>query len=694
VKLHLCLLFAVVLGAQSLDEGMRLFKEQNFPAAARELDRFVKSNPKNRTARYVLALSWQQTGELAKAQQHLIEIIRNEPKWGPAHYALARVYFFAGRFDDAIQSAKIALRLGEPAPRVHHLIGSIEEERGRLDAALAAFTAGGAESGRASALYKLGRYAEAQKAVESALRSDPKNPEALRVARQLTRAATPATAKAADPVRFERIPFPFRLEHNPTPEKHLVSTMAGGLAAFDYDNDGLLDLYFTNGAELPGFAKSNPKFHNRLYRNLGNWKFEDVTATAGLAGEGFSIGAAAGDFDGDGWTDLFVAGASRNLLYRNDKGRFVPVENAIANEKWSVGGAWIDYDKDGKLDLFVVNYLDWTPESPKFCGDPARNLRVYCHPKEYRGTANRLYRNLGGGKFADVSQPSGIAKHIGKGMSAAIADYDSDGHPDIFVTNDSEPNFLFRNLGDGRFEEVALTAGVALNDQGKPVSSMGVSFQDYDNDGRPDVLITALTGETFPLFRNSDGVFVDFTYPSRSGISTARRSGWGVALADLNNDGWKDIVTANSHVTDNIDQLRSETYREPNLILLNSGGRFGEPIEFGPAAPHRGLVVADLDNDGRLDIVVTVLGGEAEVWRNVTPNTGNWIGVAAPAGAKVRVAGQVQEAHTATGYNSSVAAPLHFGIGTQQSADVEVTLPNGERRELKAAPAGKVVRIQ
>lgn len=681
------LLIAVAAAAQTFEQGSRLFQERKFAEAAAALEGVVRSRPDDRAARYLLALSYQQTQAFEKAWEQLAEIVKREPKWAPGHYALARVYFFSGRFEEAIAEAKRAQELGEPQSRVQYLIGNVEEERGRLEAALAAYTKSKAQGGRASVLYKLARYEEAGKAAAAALRNDPANPEALRVLKQLKHAGRTESPAGNMRVTFERIPFSFRLEHNPTADKQLVSTMAGGLAIFDFDNDGRLDLFFTNGAALPSLKKTEPKYFNRLYRNLGNWKFEDVTKQAGLEGEGFSIGAAAADFDGDGWVDLFVAGAGRNLLYRNVEGKFVEVQNAVANEKWSVAGAWLDYDNDGRLDLFVVNYLDWTPDAPKYCGDAARNVRVYCHPKEYQGTANRLYRNLGGGKFEDVSKNSGIGAHIGKGMSAGVADYDGDGWPDLFVTNDSVPNFLFRNLGNGKFEETALLAGVSVNDMGKPLSSMGVAFRDYNNDGRPDLLVTALTGETFPLFRNAGDGFVDATYPSRSGVATARRSGWGVELADLNNDGWKDIVTANAHVTDNIELLRSEKYLEPNLLLLNNGGTFGEAAEFGPAAAHRGLAVADLDGDGRLDAVITVLGEQPEVWRNTTEETGNWISVLASIGTAVTVGKQRQDAWTATGYVSSVAAPLHFGIGAAEEVDVEATMPGGEKRTFRAVKA-------
>ena len=345
--------------------------------------------------------------------------------------------------------------------------------------------------------------------------------------------------------------------------------------------------------------------------------------------------------------------------------------------------AWIDYDRDGLLDLFIVNYLDWKVESEKYCGDRAKGVRVYCHPREYSGLPNRLYHNQGDGTFEDVSTASGIGKHIGKGMSAAILDADNDGRPDIFVTNDSMANFLFRNRGDGTFEEAALEFGVAFNEQGTAVSSMGVDARDYNNDGLPDLMVTALVGETFPLFRNTGkSSFKDVTYPSRLGLSAARRSGWGVALADLNNDGWKDVFTANSHVTDNIEQIRSERYREPSTVFLNGSGQFGAAQEIGPAAAHRGLVVADLDNDGRLDAVITVLGAPPELWRNET-NAGNWLRVKLVGhsiGARVRVGSEWQERTAAVGYASSNVDVLHFGLGSLTDVpEVEVQWPGGKR---------------
>src|SRR5579862_1678357 len=296
----------------------------------------------------------------------------------------------------------------------------------------------------------------------------------------------------------------FVLENDPTPEKRLIETMPGGVAAFDYDGDGLTDIYFTNGASLPSLEKSSPKYWNRLYRNIGGMKFQDVTQRAGVAGAGYSMAAAAADYDNDGRVDLFVAGVRKNLLYRNrGDGTFEDVTEkaGIKSDQWSIGAAWLDYDNDGFLDLFVVNYVKWSLEFNVFCGDPERGIRSYCHPRLFDGTANTLYRNQGDGTFRDVSQETGIASYVGKGMAAVVADYDQDGFPDIFVTNDKMPNFLFHNRGNGKFEEVALDAGAAMLDSGAPISGMGADFRDYDNDGLPDIAVAALAGETFPLFR-------------------------------------------------------------------------------------------------------------------------------------------------------------------------------------------------
>lgn len=493
-------------------------------------------------------------------------------------------------------------------------------------------------------------------------------------------------------------PFPHPLLHSPTPEKHLIETMPGGLAIFDFDNDGRPDLFITNGATLPTLAKL-PAQANRLYRNLGDRQWQDVTAQAGLAGRGYSIGAAAADFDGDGFTDLFVTGVRENLLYRNrGDGTFQSLP--FPSTGWSVSAGWFDYDHDGDLDLFVVNYVQWDPTQEPFCGDRKAGYRTYCHPKHYAGLANSLFRNEGQGRFTDVSQASGVGAHIGKGMGLAFADYDRDGWLDVLVTNDAIPNFLFHNERNGMFTERGLTAGIGLNDDGHALSSMGADFRDLDGDGRPDIFITALANETFPLFKAlPQGLFLDLTYPSRIGAATRALSGWSTGIYDFDHDGEKDIFTANGDVNDNTENFSSRQSRQRNLFLWNTGQARFRPEPIGEAARHRGAAFADLNGDGAIDIVTTRLGETPTVWLNDRAEGRNWLTVRTVLGAEVilRAGGRTQYNHAtqAVGYASSSSPDVHFGLGEATTIDeVEVRFPDGQTRKLKQLTANRRISVQ
>jgi enediyne biosynthesis protein E4 len=503
----------------------------------------------------------------------------------------------------------------------------------------------------------------------------------------------------------------FVYQHAPTPEKHYIESAPGGLAVFDANGDGRPDLFFANGASSPDLEKRGPEHWNRLFRNDGGLRFTDVTAEAGVAGVGYAMGAAAADLDNDGDVDLFVAGVRRQQLLRNrGDGRFEDVSAAagLTQGEWAVGGAWLDYDADGRLDLFVVNYVQWSADTARFCGDQAKGIRTYCHPRFFAGLPNRLYRNLGDGRFEDVSLRSGVGGHVGKGMSAAVADYDRDGHVDVFVTNDTVPNFLFRNRGDGTFEEVALLAGVSVPASGRPVSSMGVDFQDYDNDGWPDLHVTALTGETFPLFRNDRaGGFTDVTAASGLAPLTIKDGGWCTVFADVDNDGAKDLFTANSHANDRIGEFEATAWKQASSLFMNDGrGRFrAARDEAGLAtavAAHRGCGVADLNADGRLDLVVLTLGSNAELWENVTAAAGRWlivrlVGTASNRdgiGARVTVGSQMRTMTTAIGYASSSHAGLHFGLGAATEVPaIEVQWPSGRTQRLERVRADQVITI-
>jgi len=523
-----------------------------------------------------------------------------------------------------------------------------------------------------------------------------------------------AEVDAPPPIRFVEQAtagqLNFVLENNPTEEKHMIETMAGGLAVFDYDGDGRPDIFFTNGAEVPSLKKTSVKYWNRLYRNEGGMKFRDVTEQAGLAGTGYDMGAAVGDYDNDGQPDLFVAGVNGSTLYHNlGHGRFedVTAKAGIKNKGWAVAAGWVDFDKDGKLDLWLVHYTKWQLPDDRYCGDAKRGIRVYCHPKYFAGLPSTLYRNRGDGTFEDVTEKAGLGQFAGRGMSVAFADYDHDGYPDALVTNDNMPNFLFHNKGNGTFEEVGLLTGTALRDNGKPVASMGVEFKDYNNDGRPDLLITALAGETFPVFQNDGkGGFVDATYPSRLGAAAVKHSGWGLGLFDFNNDGWKDLFTANSHVNDRVEQFESYAYRENDSVFVNQRGTFTDVSEEAGLIlkkAHRGAAFADFDGDGRIDAVVTSLGEPTELWHNVSPTPLHWLilrlqGVKSNRdgiGAVIRLGNQYAEMTTTVGYASSADWGVHFGLGNTAIIDkIEILWPSGVKQILREVKADQVLKVR
>ena len=514
----------------------------------------------------------------------------------------------------------------------------------------------------------------------------------------------------------------FVLENEATENKYQIETMVGGVGVIDYNNDGLEDLYFVNGAAIPELEKTRPEHWNRLYRNDGNFRFTDVTAKAGVAGAGYGMAVAAGDYDNDNFSDLFVAGVNRNILYRNNgDGSFTDVtaRAGVAGDepykRWSISAGWFDYNNDGHLDLFVVNYCQWDPKTEPYCGLKKPGYRSYCHPKLYQGLPNQLYRNNGDGTFTDVSEASGIAAHIGKGMGVAFADYDGDGWMDVFVCNDTVRNFLFRNNGDGTFTELGLRAGVALNEDGVALSTMGVDFRDINNDGAPDVFVTALSNETFPLFKNlGNGSFQDVTYPSRLGFLSLPSGGFSTGVFDFNNDGWKDIFTAGSHVLDNEELYSSRRSRQPNRILVNLGGdKFADGADasgkdFWKPRFHRGCAFADFDNDGRVDVAVSAIKERAEILRNASDENQNWLQLRLEGtrsnrdaiGATIRLtsaSGLTQFNHvtTSVGYASSSTRRVHFGLGKDTLVRrIEIRWPRGAMQTLENVPANQRLEVK
>ncbi|MBZ5655083.1 MAG: CRTAC1 family protein [Acidobacteriia bacterium] len=540
--------------------------------------------------------------------------------------------------------------------------------------------------------------------------------------------SVPAPAPPAPaPIRFEDIAakagLHFITQNSPTPNKNQVETMVAGVALLDYDGDGYLDIYLVNGAAIPSLKKESPAYWNRLFHNNHDGTFTDVTEKAGVAGAGYGMGVAVGDYDNDGRPDLFVANVTGNQLFHNNgDGTFTEVTEKAGlsgakhdgKKMWSTAGGWFDYNNDGRLDLFVVNYCVWEVDKDPYC--PLKSgVRTYCHPKLYTSLHNTLYRNNGDGTFTDVSQETGIASHQGKGMSVSFADYDGDGFLDAFVANDTTPAFLFHNLGGKQFKEVGVATWVAYAPDGSTLSGMGSDFRDVNNDGAPDIWYTAVEHQSFPLLINSKGGDFDDRTVASGLQATSEMSGWGNGIFDFDNDGWKDLFVARSNVLDNISELTpARHYPEPNSIFRNLGnGKFEEVS--GTAGPdlqaegaHRGVAFGDLDNDGRVDMVVTVLGGQVKLLHNITDSGGHWIllklvgtnsnrmGI----GAQIHVTtedgrSQWNEVTTSVGYAASSDSRVHFGLGVNRLIkDLEIRWPSGIKQTLHDVPVDRVITVE
>jgi hypothetical protein len=573
-------------------------------------------------------------------------------------------------------------------------------------------------------------------------------------------------ARTAPPIQLTDVTatsgVAFRHAASKTSVKFLPETMGGGVAIFDADGDGRLDLFFTNGAALSAGTSSNrpplktdPRFWNRLYRNLGGWKFEDVTERAGLRGTRYDFGAAAADYDNDGDVDLLVTGLGGTTLYRNDgNGTFTDATTAAraAVSGWSSSAAFVDYDHDGHLDLYVGRYLAWTWESNVECRSTDGTVRAYCHPRQFAPVSSVLLHNNGDGTFTDASASSGIAAHPGKALGVAIEDFDRDGNTDIFVANDSMRQYLFRNTGGRAFVEVALQAGVAYDDDGRSFAGMGVDAGDYDNDGWPDVIVTALSLERYALFRAvGNGRFEYASHAAGIGSASLQSSGWGTKFADFDNDGRRDLFVAQGHVLDTVSRARQGfDYMQPPLMLRNqpstpatagslrSGPSTPETagsLRSGPSTPAterslrsgvsfvdvssssgpaftrpaagRGAAFGDLDDDGDVDIVIANLDNAPTLLRNDGGNGNHWLTVSLHGtgsnrqgiGVIVSVVdedGSTQSAicSTTSSYQSASDGRIHFGLaGAKTLRRVEVRWPSGAVQVLQEVAADRILEI-
>lgn len=543
---------------------------------------------------------------------------------------------------------------------------------------------------------------------------------------QASSVAAEASAIGAVPGKFvdvtQKVGIHFKHEASPTSRKYLLETMGSGVALFDYDNDGRLDIFLGNGARIddptpPGTIpqKDGPKYWNRLYHQKPDGTFEDVTEKAGLTGIGYSTGVAVGDYDNDGYEDLFVAGYGRSTLYHNNgNGTFRDVTDSagVAGSGWATSAAWVDYDNDGLLDLVVVRYMEYNFED-LYCGERREGFRSYCHPDIFNPVSILLYHNDGNGKFTEVAHKAGADRPC-KGLGVAIADYDRDGWMDILVSNDAIPEALFHNKGDGTFEEVGMVSGVAVDGDGTTFSGMGVDFEDYNNDGWPDVIITDLANQRFALYENArDGTFNYVTNATGLGSITLLHSGWGVRFLDYDNDGWKDLFIVQAHVMDNIEVTESHLhYREPLLLLHNENGKKFVDVSaqsgevFQQKWASRNLATGDINNDGRVDAVVSTNDGPAHVLMNETPTSNHWIllnlvgtksnrdGI----GARVKIVTDAGEQYatvtTASSYQSSSDKRLHFGLGAATSIKlIEITWPSRTVQTLKDTKADQILTV-
>jgi hypothetical protein len=496
-----------------------------------------------------------------------------------------------------------------------------------------------------------------------------------------------------------------------TSRKYLIETMGSGVALFDCDNDGRLDLYLVNGATYndptpKGFIpqKTGPEYWNRMYHQKAVGMFEDITEKSGLKGVGYGMGVAVADYDNDGYEDVFVTAYGGNRLYHNNGDcTFTDVTDraGVAGSGWSTSATWVDLDNDGLLDLVVDRYVTWDWEDV-YCGEHREGYRGYCHPDVFPPITLLVYHNDGNGHFTEVSHKLGLDKPA-KALGIAIADYDRDGRIDIYVANDSMPEFLFHQRPDGTFEEVGLETGVAVNSEGQTYAGMGVDFADYDNDGWPDLLVTDLANQRYALYHNSgDGTFDYASLSSGIGAMSLLHSGWSLRFFDYENDGWKDILIAQGHDLDIIQktfpQLR---YREPMMLIRNNAGKFVDASSISRDVFHeawvgRGMAIGDIDNDGRIDAVVTTNGGAAYVLRNETATGNHWItlrlighksnrdGIGALVKLTTGQGSQWATVTTSSGYLSSSDPRVHFGMGDSPVASsIEIHWPSGTIQTLK-----------
>ena len=511
----------------------------------------------------------------------------------------------------------------------------------------------------------------------------------------------------------------FLQDSTQTDEKYYLETMGTGVGWLDYDQDGLMDLYFVQSAATDIYKPTHP-LRSALYHNNGDGTFTDVTEKAGVGGDGhYGQGVAVGDYDNDGYPDLYVTGYGRAILYHNNgDGTFTDVtaKTGVADEgAWSTSAGWFDYDKDGWLDLVVTNYIDWSSKNNLWCGEHRPGYRAYCNPGNYRGQKTKLYHNNHDGTFTDVSQSSGVGKPESKGMGVVLADFNNDGWPDIAIANDTWPNFLFLNKHDGTFQDVSLVSGLAASEDGRYEAGMGIDAADVDGDGWLDVYITHLDLELNRLYHNNhDGTFDDVTFHTGIGNKAMLLSGVAMKFLDYDNDGWPDILQLNGSMLDNVQLYHSEvSYKEPLLMYRNLGkGQFEKVSDsLGPdfvrPTAGRGLATADYDNDGDTDVAINIRGDYPELLRNDGGNSNHWLeilligtrsnrdGIGASLKLTAEGVTHVEQAKGGMSYMSASDPRILFGLGKRSKIDsLEITWPSGQVDKLTNVPVDRIIAVK
>jgi Tfp pilus assembly protein PilF len=706
---------AALADTDDLQRGQEAFRRADWAAAEKHFLAATQQKPPSAAALKWLGMVYAAQQKFQLAQSLLRRACAIDPREELACYYLGRADYALSRYEESREAFETARHYQPGSDRIKRGLGLTLEALGRLSEA-ERYLKEAAGAGDQDSLSDYGQFLFRQGRLQESIAVLEHSGDAANLARAVRTLAAvsnqPAPAGPSAPIRFSAAELPMIVANGAKGEMHQIETMIAGVAIFDYDGDGWPDIYVANGATSPGLEKTNPSFYNRLFRNNHDGTFTDVTEKAGVGGRGYSMGVAAADFDNDGWTDLFVTGVHQNTLYRNrGDGTFEDVTQKAGlrgDGSWSVAAGWFDYDNDGRLDLFVVRYVQWDPAKEVFCGDPRMNYRAYCHPGLYGPLANALYRNRGDGTFEDVSRSSGIGEHRGKGMGVAFADYDHDGLMDVLVANDTTPNFLFHNLGHGRFEEVAVSAGVAYNGDGRALSSMGADFRDYDNDGWEDIAMTALSNEGFPLFRNMGrGQFLDVAAAALLSSPSLRLSGWGTGIYDLDNDGFKDVFTANGHALLNNELVSSIESRQPLAVFRNRGNGKFDHSAVGEKSLYRGAAFGDLNRDGKIDVVVTRLNERPLILTNVTETGNHWLrvhlrghrsnrdGIGARIHVVTEAGSQWNHVTTSVGYAGSSEPAAHFGLGKNTTVrTMEILWPSGARQVLENLAADRRMEIE